>query len=124
MYFDAIKSIYITNFWIIPNIFFIFIDVCINVGGLKTDIDYGTRTIDWSFGNCESEYQNYDYGTYNQSCCFNTSPNNWVFPLVCECHNIKGDRSCDGYITINGKRYCDDFSSGYKQTFFVEANPS
>ena len=96
--------------------------------------------ISWSFGNCGSEYDytyEYDYDlnmtitdetvyqnnrTYNQSCCFNTSPNNWVFPLVCE--NYRGDGWDDGYITIGGKQYCVDFPSGWSKINYVEANPS
>ena len=90
--------------------------------------------ISWSFGSCDSDYaffdDNGDYNedlylnnrTYNQTCCFNTSPNNWVFPLVC-----KGEFGYgwdDGYITIEGQRYCGDFSFGREKTVYVEANPS
>ena len=90
--------------------------------------------ISWSFGNCDSDYEYYDdngeynedvylnNGTYNQSCCFLTSPNNWVFPLVCE--NYRGDGWDDGYITIGGKQYCVDFPSGWSKINYVEANPS
>ena len=90
--------------------------------------------ISWSFGNCDSEYE-FTYGdydidetvyqnnrTYNQSCCFHTSPNNWVFPLVCQ--SEWGYGWDDGYITIEGQRYCNDFSSGEEKTVYVEANPS
>ena len=85
--------------------------------------------IKWSFGNCASDYE-YDYEDdtydnnriYNQSCCFKTSTNNWVFPLVCESH--WGFGWDDGYITIGGKRYCDDFLDGYEKTVYVEVNPS
>ena len=90
--------------------------------------------IRWSFGNCDSDYKYYDYEledysenvylnnrTYNQTCCFNTSPNNWVLPLVCKSGFAGWD---DGYITIEGKRYCDNFPSGYQKTVYVEANPS
>ena len=102
--------------------------MCIDVG-LKTNMDYSWRAgyISWSFGTCNSiryhngneEYENNQ--EYHQTCCFNTSPNNWVFPLVCKSEFAGWD---DGYITIEGKRYCDNFPSGYQKTVYVEANSS
>ena len=83
--------------------------------------------IRWSFGNCDSdyEYESYEYygnnQTYNQSCCFKTSSNNWVIPLVCT--SDMGHGWDDGYITIEGKRYCDDFLDGSEKTVYVEVNP-
>ena len=93
-------------------------------------MDYSSRAryISWSFGACDSirywggneEYENNQ--EYNQTCCFYTSPNNWVFPLVCK--SEFGYGWDDGYITIEGQRYCNDFSSGEEKTVYVEANPS
>ena len=99
----------------------------------ETVMTYGdvANQISWSFGNCDSDYEYIDSDNddvydnnriYNQRCCFKTSTNNWVFPLVCE--SKAGLGWDDGYITIGGKRYCDDFLDGYEKTVYVEANPS
>ena len=37
-----------------------------------------------------------------------------------DCKCSYGDGWHGGYLEINGVRYCDDFSSGHKQTVTVE----
>ena len=84
--------------------------------------------ISWSLGSCvsnrgnpgQSDYQGNQ--EYNQQCHFSTSPTTWVFRLTCKQAWGKG---WDGaFITINGVKYCEDFSSGYEKVVYVEASPS
>ena len=114
--------------------FFHLIDVCIDLKLTTKFADYYNefaKYISWSFGDCKSnrEYQgNQEYENdqdYYQTCCFVTSPTTWVYALNCKLTwdnpNFGWSR---GFITINGRRYCDDFDSGLNKTVYVEANPS
>ena len=90
------------------------------------------RLLSWSLGSCNSnggpnKYLEYENNKeYNQTCCFLTSPTLWVYELNCnqEVSGIQGGSGWkDGFITINGRKYCHDFDSGYAKTVYVEANP-
>ena len=103
--------------------------MCIEVK-LTTDVyPYAdAKDISWSFGPCDSDRkpngeQEYEHlKEYNQTCCFNTSPDNWVFELKCkESEGLGWDT---GFITINDQRYCDNFGNGFEKSEFVESNPS
>ena len=86
------------------------------------------KDISWSFGPCHSdrkpngELEYEDLKEYNQTCCFNTSPDNWVFELTCKESEGKGWKN--GFITINNQRYCTNYGNGFVKTEYVEANPS
>ena len=87
-----------------------------------------TKFIRWSFGSCNSsrqpnsdqEYENNK--EYDQTCCFYTSPNNWVYELICE--HWMGNGWGNGFIIIQGRRYCDNFKAGFVEYNFVEETPS
>ena len=90
---------------------------------------YGdAKDISWSFGPCDSdrqpngekEYENRK--EYNQTCCFNSSPDKWVFELKCK--ESEGHGWHKGYVTINDKRHCENFGNGFEKSEFVEANSS
>ena len=87
-----------------------------------------TKFIRWSFGSCNSsrqpnsdqEYENNK--EYDQTCCFYTSPNHWVYELICE--HWMGNGWGNGFIIIQGRRYCDNFKTGFVEYNFVEETPS
>ena len=76
----------------------------------------------WLFGSCNNNQQYQNDQEYDQTCCFLTSPTNWVFQLNCK--DSYGDGWHGAFITINGKDYCRDFLTGREETVYVEANPS
>ena len=78
--------------------------------------------ISWSFGLCDSNQQYQDYKEYRQTCCFLTSPTAWLFDLKCK--DSHGDGWNGAFITINGRKYCEEFSNGPEMITHVEANPS
>ena len=109
---------------------FSLIEVCLDLT-LKTSVHYWPyySNWSWSFGNCDaiSNANNYTIPPYeggkeyNQTCCFNTSPDNWVFELKCLSFKPYGWK--EGFITVDGKKYCDNFPSGVLMTAYVEKNP-
>ena len=114
----------------VTNFLFSSLEVCIDVK-LTTHIyvSYAyAKDISWSFGPCDSdrqplgEQQYEDRKEYNQTCCFNTSPDKWVFELKCK--QSEGHGWHKGFITISDKRYCDNFDDGFEKSEFVEANSS
>ena len=98
---------------------------------LKTSVHYWPyhSNWSWSFGNCDANSNANNYTIppyeggkeYNQTCCFNTSPDNWVFELKCLSFKPYGWK--EGFITVDGKKYCDNFPSGVLMTAYVEKNP-
>ena len=115
-------SILVTEKTIFDNtmIISIFIDVCI-------DVELTTKTlaseISWSFGSCISNVTEYkDNKMYSQTCCFSTSRSNWRYELQCK---DSGEDGWDGaFITINGRKYCEDFTDWNEKIALVEAKPS
>ena len=74
----------------------------------------GGSEISWTLGTCISarEYQNHH--KYAECCCLESGS----YQLVCK------DRVEDGwdggFIEIQGKRYCEDFSDGSQQEHDIE----
>ena len=94
-------------------------DVCIDV---EMSTKKRGRDISWSFGTCNNDRTYGSNNDYTQTCCFSTSPTRWVYQL--DCKDAGGNGWRGAYITINGKEYCKDFSSGAIQTDYIEAYPS
>ena len=113
----------------IDSIFFALIEVCLDLT-LKTSVHYWPYYSNWSWslGNCDANSNSNNYTIppyeggkeYNQTCCFNTSPDNWVFELKCKSIYYGWD---DGFIMVDGKKYCDNFPSGTLMSVYVEKNP-
>ena len=107
------------------NEFYIIIDITVEV---KLKAGSYAEPVSWSLGDCDSnqwngpgnEYEN--YRTYTANCSFFTSPTLWIYPLACK--HSRGGGWSDGYIEINGVKYCEDFQTGHQLDVFVEANPS
>ena len=75
--------------------------------------DYGSEN-SWSFGTCVSNQTYEDDSEYNQDCCLEYG----VHTLTCK--DSYGDgwkfNSFNGYLEIDGIRYCEDFNSGSSQS--------
>ena len=95
------------------------IDVCIDVTLTTKGV---ASEISWSFGACDSNQQYQDNKEYHQTCCFLTSPTAWLFDLKCK--DSHGDGWNGAFITINGRKFCEEFSNGFEIITYVEANPS
>ena len=95
------------------------IDVCIEI---KLTTRLFASEISWTFANiCNSNQQYQDNQEYSQTCCIRTIYD-WEHEL--KCTDTHGDGWHDAYITINGRRYCEDFLHGEEKTAIIEANPS
>ena len=68
----------------------------------------------YSIGTCVAKEQYSDNSDYTEECCL--VPGNYT--MDCKCSF--GDGWHGGYLEINEVRYCEDFSSGHKQTVTVE----
>ena len=68
----------------------------------------------WSLGTCVSEQTYEDDSEYNQDCCLEYG----VHTLTCK--DSYGDgwkyATFNGYLEIDGIRYCEDFSDGSSQS--------
>ena len=95
------------------------IDVCIDVKLITKEL---ASEISWSLGSCNSNRQQYENNReYIQTCCFSTSPSKWTYDL--RCMDSHGDGWHGAFITINERRYCEDFY-GSEKIAVIEANPS
>ena len=94
-------------------------DVCIDVKITTKEL---ASEISWSLGSCNSNGQQYENNQeYIQTCCFNTSPSRWLYNF--RCMDSHGDGWHGAFITINERRYCEDFY-GSEEIAIIEANPS
>ena len=86
-------------------------DGCIAV---KTVVkDFGTE-MSWSIGGtCENKEGYFENKEYTQKCCVAEGS-------TITCQDSFGDGWHGGYLEIDGQKYCDIFSSGYK--FSVKLN--
>ena len=66
---------------------------------------YGSEN-SWTFGKCKSSQQYASRQTYTTKCCLAKGEHNLT------CKDSYGDGWHDGYLEINGKKYCGDFSWG------------
>ena len=95
------------------------IDVCIEI---KLTTRVFASEISWSFGLwCNSSQQYQDHQEVTQTCCFK-SISDWKHELVCKDSNNDGWNGA--YISINGRKFCDDFLEGHEKEAIVEAKPS
>ena len=87
------------------------IDVCVTV--TTVTYDYGSEN-SWSLGTCDSEQTYSTDATYTQVCCLDYG----VHTLTCM--DSYGDgwywSTFNGYVEIDGVRYCEDFNSGSSQS--------
>ena len=81
---------------------------------MKTVVkDFGTE-MSWSIGGtCENEEGYLENKEYTQKCCVAEGS-------TITCQDSFGDGWHGGYLEIDGQKYCDIFSSGYK--FSVKLN--
>ena len=63
----------------------------------------------WTFGDCSSSEVYNDDQTYYQECCQTEGE----YSLICE--DKYGDGWHGGYIEVDGKKWCEDFTSGHAQ---------
>ena len=74
----------------------------------KLSLTLSTKTrgneVSWSLGNCASNRTYEDMHTYNIPCCLSPGPH------TLKCRNNHGHGWNGGFITIQGKKYCGDFS--------------
>ena len=85
--------------------FFLDADLCFDV---KTVTQTWGNEITWNIeGSCDSKdgYENYKEDT--QQCCVKAHDK-----FVITCKDSYGDGWHGGYLVINGKKYCEDFSTG------------
>ena len=93
--------------------------MCFNVNLFTTE--FGNE-ISWSIGchdkSCtecvstpESGVKYDDNSEYTQQCCLPVNQQSFLI----KCKDSWGDGWSDGYLEINGKRYCEQFSSGKKK---------
>lgn len=64
----------------------------------------------WTIGDCSSEQQYTSYSEFTQECCLRSED----LALTCDCSY--GDGWHNGYLEINGQRYCETFLDGYTTT--------
>ena len=94
-------------------------DVCIEI--IITTREFASE-ISWSFETfCNSTQQYQDNQEYNHTCCYRTN-SAWQYKLRCQ--DANGDGWHGAFITVNDRRYCDQFSEGHETTALIEANPS
>ena len=72
----------------------------------------------YAIGACTSASIYDNWKNYMEHCCLDAGS----YTLTCE--NTNGDGWHDGYIEIQGKRYCEDFTSGHQQENNVEISYS
>ena len=74
-----------------------------------TTASYGSE-ISWTLDSCQSNSGYGDNNEYTQQCCL--EPGNYNL----ECKDSYGDGWNGGYIEVDGKKYCDGFTSGTEET--------
>ena len=89
----------------------LFLEICADIQ-IRTE-RWGYEN-SYSIGTCVAKEQYSSNSDYAEECCL--VPGNYT--MDCKCSY--GDGWHGGYLEINGVRYCDDFSSGHKQTVTVE----
>ena len=64
----------------------------------------------WSLGSCVSSQRYTNHGLFTQRCCASAGDH------TLSCKDSYGDGWHGGFLEIGGKRYCEDFRSGYVKT--------
>ena len=64
----------------------------------------------WKLGTCTNKHPHLDLSTANTQCCLH--PGQYTL----ECKDSWGDGWGGAYMTIAGKRYCDNFQTGSTET--------
>ena len=64
----------------------------------------------WKLGTCSNKHPHLDLSTANSQCCL--PPGEYTL----ECKDSWGDGWGGAYMTIAGKRYCDNFQTGSIET--------
>jgi len=77
-----------------------------------TTVSYGSE-ISWSLGSCQGNGGYGNNGEYTEQCCL--EPGNYNL----ECKDSYGDGWHGGYIEVNGKKYCESFSSGSEKNIQI-----
>ena len=80
--------------------------------------DYGSEN-SWSLGTCNSEQTYVDGSEYFQVCCLDSG----LHTLTCKDSWgdgwKNGEHGLNGYLEIDGVRYCEDFSTGFEKIINV-----
>ena len=91
---------------------------CVACFNVKLTTKTYANEIEWSIGckspegclECESRQGYENEQTYTKKCCFPVDDKTEDF--VISCKDTYGDGWHGGYLEINGKNYCDQFSTG------------
>ena len=87
------------------------VEVCMDIK--KVTKAYGSEN-SWTFGKCKSSQQYASRQTYTTKCCLAKGEQNLT------CKDSYGDGWHDGYLEIQGKKYCKDFKSGSEKKTIIQ----
>ena len=72
----------------------------------------------WTLGTCTKGIDYENHQTYTESCCLNPGS----YQLTCD--DSYGDGWHEGFIEIDGKRYCESFNTGHQQVHTIHISLS
>ena len=96
------------------NTFLIFLydaEVCMEIK--KVTKSWGSEN-SWTFGKCKNPQKYANHKTYTMNCCLAKGEQTLT------CKDSYGDGWHGGYLEIQGKKYCEDFTTGRKKTVKIE----
>ena len=77
---------------------------------IKTVTKAWGNEVSWTFGKCKSSQRYDSRRTYTTNCCLPKGEHTLT------CKDSYGDGWHGGYMEIEGKQYCNDFSTGREKT--------
>ena len=77
---------------------------------IKTVTKAWGSEVSWTFGKCKSSQRYASRRTYTMSCCLLKGEHTLT------CKDSYGDGWHGGYLEIEGKKYCKDFTAGREKT--------